>query len=68
MTRGDTTNSQGRQVSTAPEKKRVMTRGGGATRGVQVEAPLDKRQWRDKKLRQWRTRGSTITSWGMQEA
>ncbi len=60
VTRGDMTNSGAGQEASAPEKKRGMTRGGGATRCGQMEAPPDGRQQR--------TRGNTVTSWGRQEA
>ncbi len=60
IARGDTTNSWGGQEVSAPEKKRGTTRGGGATRGGQLEAPPDRRQRR--------TRGNTTTSWGRQES
>jgi hypothetical protein len=60
VTRGDTT--QGGQEASAPEKKRGTMRGGGAMRSGQVKAPPKGRWWRDKKLRQWRTRGNTTTS------
>jgi hypothetical protein len=48
------------QEASAPEKKRGTTRGGGATRGGQMEALLDGRLQR--------TRGNTKTSWGRQKA
>jgi hypothetical protein len=68
VTRGDSIISWGRQEASTPEKKRGTTRGSRATRGGQVEAPLDGRRWRDKKLR-WRgTRGNTTTSRGRSEA
>ncbi len=47
---GDTTNSRGGREVTAREKKRDTARGGGATRGGQVEAPPDGSRWRDEKL------------------
>jgi hypothetical protein len=62
MTRGDMTNSCGGQEVSALEKKRGTTRGSGATRSEQVEALPDGRQWRDKKLRQQRTKGNITTS------
>ena len=68
MTRGDRTNSKGRQEATAPEKKRGKMRGGGMRRGGQVEALPDRRRWHDKKLRWKRTRGNTTASWGRGEA
>jgi hypothetical protein len=68
MTRGDTTNSQGRQETSTPEKKKGKTRGSSVTRGRQMEVPPNGRQWLDKKLMRWRTRGNTTTSWGRQEA
>ncbi len=49
MTRGDTTNSQGRGEASAPEKKKGTTRGGSPTRSGQVEAPPDGRRWRKRK-------------------
>jgi hypothetical protein len=64
MTRGDTTTSWGRQEASTPEKKRGKTRGGSTRIGGQVEAPLDGRQWRDKKLRQQRTSGNTTANRG----
>jgi hypothetical protein len=68
MTRGDMTNSRGRQEASAPEKKRGTARGGGATRSGQLESPPEGRRWHDKKLRWQRTRGNMTTSWGRQEA
>ncbi len=68
MTRGDTTNRKGGQEASAPEKKRGRTRGGGAMRGVQMEAPPDGRQWREEKLRRRRSRGNMTTSWVRGEA
>ncbi len=68
MTRGYTTNSQDGQNVIAPEKKRDTMIGGCAIRGGQVEAPPERKRWSDKKLRWGRTRGSTTTSRGRQEA
>jgi hypothetical protein len=70
VTRGDRTNSQGRQEATTPEKKRGQMRVGSVKRGGQVEALPDGRQRHDEKLRlrQQRTRGNTTASRGRQEA
>ncbi len=54
--RGDTTNSQGGQEASTPEKKRGTTRGDGAMRGGEMEALLDGRRQS--------TRDNITTSWG----
>jgi hypothetical protein len=46
--RGDTSNSQGRQEASTPEKKRGMMRGSFVTRGGQMEAPTDRRRRRTR--------------------
>jgi hypothetical protein len=68
MTRGDTTNSWGRQEASTPEKKRSTTRGYGTMRSGQVEVSLNRRRWHDKKLRRRRTRDNMATSQGRREA